>query len=58
MSQELAASLERDLEKARYKIERDGVKNGAGNEAAYGAIYQRLVRLGVRPQLRLKYRYH
>lgn len=31
-------------------------KPGFGNEAKYGEAYQRLVRLGVKPQLRLKYR--
>lgn len=31
-------------------------KSSVGSEAAYGEAYQQLVRLGIRPQLRLKYR--
>jgi hypothetical protein len=31
-------------------------KGGFGAEAAYGAAYRRLVRLGLAPQLRGKYR--
>lgn len=31
-------------------------KPGFGIEARYGQAYQRLVRLGLRPQVRLKYR--
>jgi hypothetical protein len=31
-------------------------KNAAGLESVYGQAYQRLVELGARPQLKLKYR--
>lgn len=31
-------------------------KPGFGTEARYGQAYQRLVRAGVKPQVRLKYR--
>jgi len=33
-----------------------GVKNAGGFEGDYAVAYQRLVRLGVRPQIRKKYR--
>lgn len=33
-----------------------GVKNAGGYEGDYAVAYQRLVRLGLRPQLRQKYR--
>ena len=56
MNEELIASIERDLEKARYQIEKQGVKGGGSTEGKYAAIYQRLVRFGARPQLRRKYR--
>lgn len=40
----------RDVKKAL------GGKPGFGIEARYGQAYQRLVRLGARPQIRRKYR--
>ena len=55
-STEQVAAIERDLEKARYAIEKVGVKAGGSGENVYSALYQQLVRLGARPQLRLKYR--
>jgi hypothetical protein len=47
--QELAAALKRIKEAKAGKM-------NFGYEATYGQAYQRLVRLGVRPQLRGKYR--
>ena len=52
--------LERELDTLSAKIGRLGSseplsrRNGA--EANYGQVYQRLVRLNARPQIRLKYR--
>lgn len=56
MSTDLTEALERDLEKARYQIEKQGVKGGGSTEGKYAVIYQRMVRIGARPQIRRKYR--
>lgn len=51
---------ERELEGLSAKLGRMGSAESAsrrnGMEARYGQAYQRLVRLGARPQLRMKYR--
>jgi hypothetical protein len=47
--QEMAAMLKRIREAKAGKM-------NSGLEATYGQVYQRLVRLGARPQVRLKYR--
>lgn len=53
-------SLERELEAFPLKLGRMGSSEALsrrnGMEAAYAQLYQRLVRLGARPQIRLKYR--
>lgn len=49
-------AAERDYEKALSEIRR-GKAGGAGSaESQLGQAYQRLVRVGARPQLKLKYR--
>jgi hypothetical protein len=45
-----------DLDKAYGKLTRSKPSAGAGTEASYGQAYQRLVLLGVKPQIRKKYR--
>jgi hypothetical protein len=49
------AEAEHDRALARIREVQPGNAT-AGTEAVYGQTYQHLVRLGVRPQLRLKYR--
>jgi hypothetical protein len=53
-------SLERELDVLVAKIGRmgssDPLSRRNGAEATYGQVYQRLVRLGARPQIRMKYR--
>jgi hypothetical protein len=56
MNEEISVALS-DLDNALAKIR--NTKSGkatAGVEAIYGMAYQRLVRLGARPQLKGKYR--
>ena len=48
--------IEREIEAARYAIEKSGANGGGKAEGVYGSLYQSLVRLGARPQLRRKYR--
>lgn len=50
--------LERNLEAASRDLRKalPTTKGGVGNENNYSAAYQALVRAGVRPQLRSKYR--
>lgn len=46
-----------ELDTALRKIrDVDAGKMTAGLEAVYGQVYQRLVRLGAKPQLKLKFR--
>lgn len=45
-----------DFDAAAKKLGKVNGKAGAGSEAAYAQAYQRLVQLGVKPQLRGKYR--
>lgn len=61
MSQlETISHAESDYEVALKALPRlgssDAVSKRRAREAEYGAAYQRLVRLGVRPQVRGKYR--
>jgi hypothetical protein len=50
-------SAERDYEKALADIRKGKAGSGnAGLEGKLGQAHQRLVRLGARPQLKLKYR--
>ena len=53
-------SAEADYEAALKALPRlgssDAVSKRRALEARYGAAYQRLVRLGMRPQIRAKYR--
>lgn len=49
-------AIERAMEKARARIGAPTQNGGGKAEGEYGALYQRLVQLGVRPQLRGKYR--
>jgi hypothetical protein len=44
------------FELARKKLSSGGGKNAGGLEGDYAVAFQRLVRLGLRPQLRRKYR--
>jgi hypothetical protein len=53
------AHLERDLETARKALNAGGYKAGKSSQAyenRYGIAYQRLVKAGARPQLRMKRR--
>lgn len=43
-------------EYARSKLGKINGKNGSGVEANYAQAYQRLVVLGLKPQIRLRYR--
>jgi len=43
-------------ELARKRLSSAGAKNAGGYEGDYSVAYQALVRLGMRPQLRKKYR--
>jgi hypothetical protein len=45
-----------EYDKAASKLGKLNGKAGPGSEAVYAAAYQRLVALGVKPQLRGKYR--
>lgn len=49
-------AAERDYERALDAIRKSKPGDGSGLEGKLGQAYQRLVRLGARPQLRLKYR--
>lgn len=56
-SQDEIDRLERDLSAASSAIRKPtGGKPGESNEKKYGIAYQQLVKAGVRPQLRKKYR--
>lgn len=48
--------LERNLAAALDRVKKTTGKSASGAEAAYGQAYQALVRAGVRPQIRHKYR--
>lgn len=50
------SNLERDLEAALKNLRGSTGKAAQGRENQYGAAYQNLVKAGVRPQLRKKYR--
>jgi hypothetical protein len=52
----VSENLERDLVAARKRLDGATGKNGQGAENAYGQAYQKLVRAGLRPQLRYKHR--
>lgn len=56
ISKDDADRLWRDLEAARKARENAGGKNAAGAENRYGQAYQMLVKAGLAPQLRYKYR--
>jgi hypothetical protein len=57
MEQEEADRLERNLASAFGKIKSGvGGKSAIGYEKEYGIAYQELVRTGLRPQLKKKYR--
>lgn len=53
-------NVERELDaitsKLGYMHCSEPLSKRRGMEARYGRVYQQLVRLGVRPQIRLKYR--
>lgn len=53
---QMSEELERALAAAAKRLGVGTNNGGAGTEKAYGAAYQALVRAGVRPQLRAKYR--
>jgi hypothetical protein len=50
------SSLERDLEAALKNLRGATGKSAQGRENQYGAAYQNLVKAGLRPPLRRKYR--
>lgn len=54
--EELVKDLTRKLESAYKRMAASTGKSASGAESAYGQAYQELVRIGARPQLRLKYR--
>ena len=54
--EELVKDLTRKLESAYKRMAASTGKSSSGAESAYGQAYQELVRVGARPQLRLKYR--
>jgi hypothetical protein len=57
ISQDEIDRLERDFSLASSAIKKSvGGKPGESNEKRYGIAYQQLVKAGVRPQLRKKYR--
>jgi hypothetical protein len=56
MTQDEIDRLWRDLDNARKRREVVFGKAAAGAENAYGQAYQALVKAGVAPQLRYKYR--
>jgi hypothetical protein len=51
------SDLERNLAVARKRLDSATGRNAPGAEKEYGSAYQALVRAGVRPQLRQKYRH-
>lgn len=53
---ELVQSLTKNLEAAYKRMASSTGKSASGAESSYGQAYQELVRIGVKPQLRLKYR--
>lgn len=55
MTDEQESAL-RDFAAASKRLGQVSGKNASGAEAAYGAAYQRLVKLGVKSQIRHKYR--
>lgn len=56
MNEEVSVALS-DLDSALTRIRNTKAGKGtAGVEAVYGMAYQRLVRLGARPQVKGKYR--
>ena len=54
--EELSKDLNRKLDSAYKRMSASTGKSASGAESAYGQAYQELVRSGLRPQLRLKYR--
>lgn len=50
------SGLERDLEAAMKSVRGSAGKAAQGSENKYGQAYQQMVRAGIRPQLRRKYR--
>lgn len=59
MPSEVVERLERELELARKSLMDGGTKASKGSqgyENRYGQAYQRLVKMGARPQLRVKRR--
>lgn len=57
MTQDEIDKLERDMASASSAIRKTvGGKPGEASEKKYGQVYQDLVRAGIRPQLRKKYR--
>jgi hypothetical protein len=51
-----AYELERDLEAARKALDSAAGKSAQGAENRYGDAYTQLVRAGLRPKLKKKYR--
>ena len=49
-------NLERDLELASKALQNAAGRTAQGLENRYGEAYQRLVRAGLRPQIRKRYR--
>jgi len=56
MDKDAADRLWRDLDAARKKRDVAAGKSGSGAENAYGQAYQQLVKAGLAPQIRYKYR--
>ena len=57
MKQDEIDRLERDMASASSTIRKSvGGKPGETNEKKYGQAYQELVKAGLRPQIRKKYR--
>lgn len=50
------SELERDLELASKDLQNAAGRQAQGAENKYGDAYQRLVRAGLRPQIRKRYR--
>lgn len=55
-NEELVKDLSRNLEAAVKRLSGVSGKSAQGAENQYGQAYQDLVRIGAKPQLRLKYR--
>jgi hypothetical protein len=56
MNEDDARRLVSSYEAAWKRLQGLGGKNAQGAEAAYGLAYQALVKAGLRPQIRRKYR--